>query len=249
MNEADLLTPTDEDIDIIYKPVHPSLPQLIREHWFSVRTYYKPGLVETIFNFRLPRVTDKEIESIIWNIFKNYNSGFKISASYGYALENTEDNSLRYWRSCINNAAVTSKPVSIHNTGDVKAFLQLLHDANPTEEFKRPSTKWRFLHLTNLTLYLLNQPNTVIQDNSSDNLCVFEAIYYSKNSIRRQKNHKRKITSLARQFIDQNPSLFSDLGSEAVLKNFPGVKLDDLYLVERTFKIGVNVYKLFTMIY
>ena len=68
---------------------------LMKKHRTSIRTFYKKGKVQSIFNFCYNQNLTVLIPKINHQILQLQFHRFKINYSFGYILKNIHDNELR----------------------------------------------------------------------------------------------------------------------------------------------------------
>ncbi|KAI8486087.1 hypothetical protein Bbelb_361870 [Branchiostoma belcheri] len=252
--QDDLLTP-EEDGEQDSAP----LMQLYREKWQSIRTYFKRGRkVQDEFNFRLNSTSVDELSSKVWAVFRDQNTAFKLSVSFGFILRNTETGELRYYYACRNNHCFLEKPVLVENEGGVEDFLDKVAtiDILQCARQQRPDSKWIVEAVPNVTFfvaklnghpigttpslpaYLVNSEAVDPLHRGSkgpyqDNLCFFRclATHYGgscRDLEASTKIHFQKFLTETRETKDE----------------FQGVTLGMLDDLERLFQLNIYVYSL-----
>ena len=75
----------------------------MRKHRTSIRTFYKKGKVQSIFNFCYNEDLKVLIPKIVHQIIQLQFHRFKINYSFAYVLRNISNEELRYYHSSYNN--------------------------------------------------------------------------------------------------------------------------------------------------
>ena len=99
---------------------------LMRKHFSSIRTFYKKGKVQFIFNFYYNEDLKLLIRKIANQILKFQFNRFKINYSFGYILKNVNNNDLRYYLASFNNSVMMSTARLISNRHELIEFLNTL---------------------------------------------------------------------------------------------------------------------------
>ena len=76
----------------------------MRKHFSSIRTFYKKGKVQSIFNFCYKEDLKVLIPKIVNQILQLQFHRFKINYSFAYILKNISSEELRYYHSSYNNS-------------------------------------------------------------------------------------------------------------------------------------------------
>ena len=127
---------------------------LMKKHWTSIRTFYKKGKVQSIFNFCYNQNLTVLIRKIIHQILQLQFHRFKINYSFGYILKNINDNELRYYHSSFNNSVMMETARLISNRQELIEFLNTLSEESFFEKINRPDSKWKVVDIPNITFYI-----------------------------------------------------------------------------------------------
>ena len=144
------------DVDLSHFNNHPTLIEELQ----SVRHFLRDDKVELnqkiIYNFKLFDLDAKFIDSKLDQIFNELPCTAKINFSFGFVLQNIqEEDSYRYYYAANNNPVFTH-PVVLGNDADL-SFIKHKVDGNDYFENMcqhRPDTKWKFFSVTNVTFFV-----------------------------------------------------------------------------------------------
>ena len=78
----------------------------LHPYWTSIRTYYKPGPIQDLYNFLFCNIN---LENIHNQIISSQRSRFKINYSFGFVLRNLETHQMRFFHTSFGNASVLPK--------------------------------------------------------------------------------------------------------------------------------------------
>ena len=101
---------------------------LMKKHRTSIRTFYKKGKVQSIFNFCYNQNLKLLIRKIVNQILQLQFHRFKINYSFGYILKNINDNELQYYHASFNNGLIMSTARLISNRHELIEFLNTLSE-------------------------------------------------------------------------------------------------------------------------
>ena len=113
----------------------------MKKHRTSIRTFYKKGKVQSIFNFCYNQDLKLLNPKIIYQILQLQFHRFKINYSFGYILKNINDNELRYYHSSFNNSVMMETARLISNRHELIEFLNTLSEESFFEKINRPDSK------------------------------------------------------------------------------------------------------------
>ena len=205
--------------------------------------------------FRFTDLTFEDIEEHLAEVFRLHDEAFKLNISFGFIMTHIETGENQYFYPA-RNQTLLDKPVRITQSSDVSTLLQHLKDKDILEHVhqQRPNTKWRLTHITNVLYITYNLrhvigsdvvlPNHLIQKKSltcfvnnkngkpyNDNLCMFRALMFHKHKSYKVERH-----------IKQALEIWTS--GTVSIKDFSGVKLEELPKFEEVFAINVNIYSL-----
>ena len=254
----------DEDT-LAPPPVEPAndnlsrdLRDFVHENWASVRTHVVHGPVQTRYNHRLTSLDSRELHDPLGQLFDQQTVSFKINCSFGFILKDKTTGRLRYYHSSNNCCGrLLEEPSLITNRTDFDSFLERIREPDILQwaTAQRPNSDWVCEHVTNATFFLnkivqhpigcvgialpdyvknnkavvgleRNKQNSIYKDN----LCLFRCLALHKGC----DVHRLEATVA---------TLYAEY-TDMPVRDFAGVKLDDLLKVESKFETNVTVYKL-----
>ena len=246
-------------------PVEPANDELsaelrdfVHENWASVRTHVVHGPVQTRYNHRLTSLDTRELHDPLGQLFDQQTVSFKINCSFGFILKDKTTERLRYYHSSNNCCGrLLEEPSLITNRTDFDSFLERIREPDILQWAiaQRPNSDWVCEHVTNATFFLnkivqhpigcvgialpdyvknnkavvgleRNKQNSIYKDN----LCLFRCLALHKGC----DVHRLEATVA---------TLYAEY-TDMPVRDFAGVKLDDLLKVESKFETNVTVYKL-----
>ena len=166
---------------------------LMKKHRTSIRTFYKKGKVQSIFNFYYNQDLKLLIPKIVNQILKFQFHRIKINYSFGYILKNINNNELRYYHSSFNNSLMMETVRLISNRNELIEFLNTLAEESFFEKINRPDSKWKVVDIPNITFYInhikdaplgapISLPDYIKNNrglrnvNAADHLCFFHCL-------------------------------------------------------------------------
>ena len=222
----------------------------MRKHFSSIRTFYKKGKVQSIFNFCYNQDLKLLNPKIIHQILQLQFHRFKINYSFGYILKNINDNELRYYHSSFNNSVMMETARLISNRQELIEFLNTLSEESFFEKINHPNSKWKVVDIPNITFYInhikdaplgapIFLPDYIMNNHglrnvsSSDNLCFFCCLAVHQGADPRwcEKTAKNLFYKYCARF-DVAPA------------DFAGVQLFDFVHLEDFFKLNLIAYEL-----
>ena len=104
--------------------------------------------------FRFTELTFEDIEEHLAEVFRLHDEAFKLNISFGFMMTHIESGQNQYFYPG-RNQTLLDTPFRISQFSDVATLLQQLKDKDILEHVhqKRPDTKWRLTHITNV-LYI-----------------------------------------------------------------------------------------------
>ena len=127
---------------------------LVRKHFSSIRTFYKKGKVQSIFNFCYNEDLKVLIPKIVNQILQLQFNRFKLNYSFAYILRNISNEELRYYHTSNNNSLMMSTTRLISNRQELIQFLNTLAEESFSDKINRPDTKWKVIDIPNITFYV-----------------------------------------------------------------------------------------------
>ena len=223
---------------------------LMRKHFSSIRTFYKKGKVQSIFNFYYNQDLKLLIRKIVDQILKFQFHRFKINYSFGYILKNIHDNELRYYHSSFNNNLMMETARLISNRHELIEFLNTLAEESFFDQIYRSDTKWKIVNIPNITFYInhikdaplgapVDLPDYIMNNHglrnvsAGDNLCFFRCLAVHCGAIPHwcEKAAKKLFRKYCVHF-------------DVVPGDFAGVQLFDFIHLEDFFKLNLIAYEL-----
>ena len=210
----------------------------LHPYWTSIRTYYKPGPIQDLYNFLFCNIN---LENIHNQIISSQRSRFKINYSFGFVLRNLETHQMRFFHPSFGNASVLPKSTLISDSADLHRFLEGVFDQDFYELVERPNTKWRIVHITNIVFYvnkLLDAPigpkvelpayivnnSGITALNTDDNFCFFRCLSVFRGSIVKDcELDTKQLFQCYIQHFDIDPPSFDGV------KLFDFVEIEDLF--------------------
>ena len=223
--------------------------------YFLVDTEMENGR-NKVFNFQMSQLDTKIINEKLEEVFNKLNSAAKINIALGFVLRNIETGEYRYFYAHENNTLfekshlLCTKADLITIQGKVEKF-DIVEQC--TQE--RQNTKWRFKLITNVTIFAallknipMGCPDSVLpepllrhtqvncllsnkdKEPYKDHLCLFRALAMYMNG------HKDIDSHTSRYFTEFIPKSGYDP------KNFRGVSVEDLPVVEEIVQRNIFIY-------
>lgn len=124
--------------------VSDELKELYRRHYETIRTRVTRGRIKNVYHFLMTeQYTTQLINGYLAVIQQQYEYGYKLNAAFGFILENTETEELKFFHPS-NNNMLFETPKLIQNEQDIKDLLEELEKQDVWEyaNAQRPSTKW-----------------------------------------------------------------------------------------------------------
>ncbi len=143
-----------------------NLISLIQKEWKNIRTSYHRGKIKNSYNFRLQ--DDKEtIVELLWKVFYDQTSPFRINLGFSFILKNKLTNELRFWDNQ-ENIGLLNRPTLIASHSDFVDFLKNFSKIDYEEKLfeMRPNTKWMLHRILSLGVYTykINEGYSVLKD-------------------------------------------------------------------------------------
>ena len=105
-------------------------------YWTSIRTYYKPGPIQDLYNFLFCNVN---LENIHNRIISSQRSRFKITYGFGFILKNLETHQMRFFHPPFGNTCVLPESTLIRDSADLRRFLEGIFNQDFYELVERPN--------------------------------------------------------------------------------------------------------------
>lgn len=246
------------------------LEKLLKFYETSIDTYLKRGKILDVFNFRIQNQTEDIREKFLELWHSKQSTRIKVNCSPGFILKHKTTDEYRYYHSSHNNSRLFDKPFLIKSERDVFTFIDKVTSTDILEwvQKQRPSSSWQVVSVTNVSFYIwkilgmgkIGHP-TVLPDYISnhkailsmnqnlrhgglyeDNLCFFRCLSVKllckcKTTCLCKRVNERHARSLFGKYSRQS-------GFGGSYKQFRGVKLQHLVMLERLFKISITVFEL-----
>ena len=260
-DKASIITNLTVDEDLQY---------CLRKHWSSIETRFKCQRVLDIFNFRLVENTEDISDSLmkIWR--HNITCRIKVNCSPGFVLQHKTSGELRYFHSSSNNACIFDKPVMVRTESELSSFTNQLLEVDILERVRqrRPNTAWGIRMVTNMTFYIAkilpmgkvgrgtDLPNYIVKhkgilplhkdkkhcETFKDNLCFFRCLAIKLLCRCREKCFcleapEKEVTKLFKRYRQLREGTWTR-------KQFRGVGIKDLLLLEKIFGVSITVFQL-----
>ena len=234
--------------------------QSLREELQSCRHFLVDSEIQkgrhSLFNFAVKKLTAQVIEEKLDRVLDKLKCVPKLNLALGFFLKNIEDGKFRYFYAHENNTLLEQSKL-VSNKHDMTKLKEILKKTDVIESCtnERPNTQWRFIILTNLTIFaallrdipmgckdavlpesLLRNPSLnclTYEENTKktykDNLCLFRALALHLHGIERLEEETSKLFNLFLvNSTNPDPS------------KFQGVCMDDIPSVEDI--VGNNVF-------
>ena len=109
---------------------------------------------QSVFNFAVNNLTAQVIEEKLDRVLDELKCVPKLNLALGFFLKNTKDGIFRYFYAHENNTLLEQSKV-VSNKDDMVKLKKILKKTDVIEPCtkERSNTKWRFLKLTNLTIF------------------------------------------------------------------------------------------------
>ena len=248
-------TPMGNPVGPDVLPEEPETRALYRHHWQSIRTEEATGNpIQERYNFTLHEITASTFPEMVRYLYRQQTTAFKINLSFGFI------GVLWYYHSSQNNARFFDVPHLIRTEEDLERFLEGLSRNDIMEHIRqqRPDTKWVVHLLTNVTFYLnklIQHPigaRIVLPDDHilknravvalvgeangayTDKLCFFRclSVHHGAPDVQALEVPEKTYYHQCLQY------------RQMASKDFQGVCLDDLMVLEQLFSLNVYVYDL-----
>ena len=202
-----------------------------------------------MFNFAVNNLTAQVIEEKLDRVLDKLKCVAKINLDLGFILKNIEVGKFRYFYAHENNTLLEQSKL-VSNKDDMAILKEILKKTDVIESCtkERSNTKWRFLKLTNLTIFaaLLRDipmgckdavlPESLLKNHTvncltykqntkkpyRDNLCLFRALvlHLHRNEGRLEEETSKLFDLFLANSTNPDPSMFQ------------GVCMDDIPSVE-----------------
>jgi hypothetical protein len=199
-------------------------------------------------------MTASTFPEIVRYLYRQQTTAFKINMSFGFIVRHIETGMLRYYHASQNNARFFETPHLIRTEEDLEEFSR--HDIPEYIRQQKPDTKWVVHLLTNVTFclckliqhpngarvvlpdfFLRNQGLVCLVSGShgpyEDNLCFFRYLALHRGAP--VKDIEVPAKTYYHQYLQYR---------QMASKDFQGVALDDLVVLEQLFSLNVYVYDL-----
>ena len=238
-----LLPPVEEDPVEPPPPIQGSdLKDVLREHWYSIRSHVARGPVQTRYNHRLTSLDTNALD--LSRIFNEQTTAFKVNGSYGFILKNKTTGRFKYYHSSCNCCGrYLEEPSMVTNAETFETFLERIHEQDILQWAiaQRPNSDW----ICELVTRILQHPVGCV------GISLPARIKCNRTIIGLEKNH------MSIPCVD-NLCLFRCLGlhlshdamtiytqyTDKPAGEFEGVTIDDLQKVENVFGVNMVVYEL-----
>ncbi|XP_066279171.1 uncharacterized protein [Branchiostoma lanceolatum] len=149
--------PTDVPENPIPQDDDVAVQNLYRQKWPTIRTQFRRSQrIQDTYNFRLNSEDPTDLADLVWSIFKDQLTVFKINLSFGFFLRDGETGALRYFHPSENNNKFLPAPVLVENDDGVRRFLDSIEDVDIMEQARqqRPNSKSVLHKMVNVTFYV-----------------------------------------------------------------------------------------------
>ena len=130
------------------------------ENFSSIRNHQRFACkYQDLFNFR---VEDREFvfsKLPFEKVYNYYSCHFKVTASYGFIMENMETGEFSYFHPSDENFRILESPKLIAEEGEFLKFLEELKSKNPYSDLERPGYMWQIRFITNVAIYVYKFEN------------------------------------------------------------------------------------------
>ena len=210
----------------------------------------------SVFNFAVNNLTAQVIEEKLDRVLDKLKCVAKLNLALGLILKNIEDGKFRYFYAHENNTLLEQSEL-VSNKDEMAKLEEILKKTDVIQSCtkKRSNTKWRFLTLTNLTIFaaLLKDipmgckdavlPESLLKNHTvncltfekntrkpyNDNLCLFRALALHLHGNERLEEETSKLFNL-----------FLVNSTNTDPSKFQGVCMDDIPSVEDI--VGINIF-------
>ena len=230
--------------------------------WYQIRTQFsRNNRLRDWYNFRLRDLQPANILEHLSTIFHEQHTVFKVNLSFAFILRNNETGQLRYYHASRNNHLVFPAPFLIAREVELQQVREALNNLDILEwaRQQRDNSKWVVEQITNVTFFvtklrghpigfglelppylknnqgLLSLIRNVNGKQYQDNLCFFRALALGNGCT------LKTLEKATRKYFEKYRA--THLGNMN-MKDFEGVKLEDLWDLERLFEKNIFVYSL-----
>ena len=219
----------------------------IKENWVSIKNY---SHAQSVYNLKL--LGEDDVDSLLADIFSAQTSAFKINASVGIFLRNTNTNEVRYFHGVNYDHRLFRSPFIVRNREEFRIFTDALKEVDFTENpmISIDVSRWEFAGATNLSVYVdhldflvsdarKGRKRGTIKLGKSRGPCFFYCLAAHKNpeKVKKYISGKSGVISLENEM----KSLYKRF-TRVPLEYFGSVALSDIDELERTFNLGIQVY-------
>ena len=223
---------------------------LMRKHRTSIRTFYKKGKVQSIFNFCYNQDLKLLNPKIIHQILNFQFHRFKINYSFGYILKNINDNELRYYHSSFNNSVMMETARLVSNRQELIEFLNTLSEESFFEKINRPDSKWKVIDIPNITFYInhikdaplgapISLPDYIMNNHGLRNVNADDHLYFFRCLAVHQGADPRRCEKTAKNLFYKYCTRF-----DVTPADFAGFQLFDFVHLEDFFELNLIAYEL-----
>ena len=238
------------------------LKELYHDKFHHIMVPHRFSQAHADYNFPTEngQTSYNEMRDLLYQILRRENHSFKLNFNFGLVIQNTEDQSYRYFYP-LEYSPVLSMPVLISNRADIDALIDRLITMDLLDsqiKTKRPNTKYVFKQVANIMFYVYRTHYTLgmledgvqlpdyVKNSKSivslvtnpltgnayqDQLCFFRALALSKGaSIRNLEKPTKELLETWLKFKCQ--------------KEFHTIEIETLDQLEQCFEVNVNVYQM-----
>ena len=213
----------------------------------SIKNY---SHAQSVYNLKL--LGEDDVDSLLADIFSAQTSAFKINASVGIFLRNTNTNEVRYFHGVNYDHRLFRSPFIVRNREEFRIFTDALKEVDFTENpmISIDVSRWEFAGATNLSVYVdhldflvsdarKGRKRGTIKLGKSRGPCFFYCLAAHKNpeKVKKYISGKSGVISLENEM----KSLYKRF-TRVPLEYFGSVALSDIDELERTFNLGIQVY-------
>ena len=248
-----LTTPITENQGILDDEYDAEFADIYQTFESSIKDYFKPGKLMDRFNFEARQFSSSELIHLFKKVYKKQQYVFKFNISFGYILENIITNEYALYQSSQNNQLLLNTSMTVRNTDTKHLAINTLLGIDLIAHINRPSTKWVFTKITNVTFYVykmtgkpiggpLEIPDYLMRNKGlyslvkdwngkiyTDQNCFFRCVALHKGD---------KIGAIEKT----TKQLVKDYCEAAAIKDFQGLSLDQLEDLSKYLGFGINVY-------
>ena len=117
--------------------------QIYQQHWNTIKTSEKRGLLKDVYHFPLLSTSNEEIITRLQEVLTEYSNNVKVNIAFGFILYDRVTSFLNFFHPS-NNTMLFDVPRLLVNPNDFQNLVNDIEHQDAVEYARslRPSTKW-----------------------------------------------------------------------------------------------------------